>query len=63
MDLEFSNAHWTNPEHPSFAVDFNHPVYGWISFTANPNDPEEFGRNVFNLGLNGDIPVKEFNGS
>lgn len=63
MDFEFRNAVWNNLEHTSFNVEMNHPVYGWIPFTADQNDPEEFGRNIFNLGVNGTLPVEEFNGS
>lgn len=38
---------------PVFTVDgridceFNHPVYGWIPFTADPNDVEPHGREIF----------------
>lgn len=60
MELEFRNAKWNNVEHTTFDVEMNHPKYGWIPFTADPNDPEEFGRNVFAAGLNGDIPVSEY---
>ena len=63
MDIEFKNAKWNNPEHTSFDVEMTHPIHGWIPFTALSTDPEEFGRNVFNLGVNGIIPVKECNGS
>ena len=63
MELDFKNAKWNDIEHTTFDVEFNHPKYGWIPFTANLEDPEEFGRNVFNLGVNGTIPVEECNGS
>jgi hypothetical protein len=38
---------------PKYTVDgridceIEHPDYGWIPFTADPNDPEEYGRNLF----------------
>lgn len=60
MELEFRNAKWNDAEHTTFDVEMNHPVYGWLPFTATPNDPEEFGRNVFASGLNGDLPVSEY---
>jgi hypothetical protein len=25
----------------------NHPIHGWISFTASPDDPELFGRELW----------------
>ena len=28
--------------------EINHPVYGWIPFTANPSDVEPIGAEVFN---------------
>ena len=27
--------------------EINHPDYGWIPFTASPNDVEKFGRDVY----------------
>jgi len=29
--------------------EINHPVYGWIPFTADPNDVEEHGRKLFEI--------------
>lgn len=28
-------------------VEINHPAFGWIPFTASPDDPEEHGRLMF----------------
>lgn len=28
-------------------VEINHPDFGWIPFTASPDDPEPFGRDLF----------------
>ena len=28
-------------------VEWNHPVYGWIPFTASPDDVTEYGRELF----------------
>ena len=27
--------------------EINHPTYGWIPFTASPDDGEEFGKNLY----------------
>lgn len=38
--------------------EINHPDYGWIPFTADPNDCEELGRNIYaeiKEGKHGDI--------
>lgn len=36
-------------------VEIDHPVLGWVSFTASPDDPEEFGRSVFAAVSKGDV--------
>ena len=28
-------------------VEIDHPDFGWIAFTASPDDPEEHGRQIF----------------
>lgn len=28
-------------------LELDHPTYGWVPFTASPNDPEEHGRIIF----------------
>jgi hypothetical protein len=28
-----------------------HPVFGWMPFTASPNDPEEHGRAIYEAAL------------
>ena len=27
--------------------EINHPAFGWIPFTASPDDPEEYGRELY----------------
>lgn len=36
-------------------VELNHPAYGWIPFTADPNDPESFGRAIHELATQGEV--------
>ena len=36
-----SNANGT------FDCEINHPQFGWIPFTANPDDPEPHGRAIW----------------
>jgi len=31
----------------SIDVEIEHPKFGWIPFTADPNDPEPHGRQLF----------------
>lgn len=53
MELKYKNP----VRNPSGAidVDINHPVYGWVPFTADPNDCEEYGRELFAV-LNKEVP-------
>jgi len=34
-------------EHGTIDCEVEHPDYGWIPFTASPEDPEEHGRQLF----------------
>lgn len=43
--MEFRNAEYT--EDGSIKTEVNHPVLGWVPFTASPNDPEKYGRDIF----------------
>lgn len=33
----------------------NHPDLGWIPFTASPDDPEKFGRDVYDEAIAGQV--------
>lgn len=33
------NAQWLNAEHTAVDLEIQHPVYGWIPFTARADDP------------------------
>ncbi len=34
--------------------EYEHPIYGWIPFTASPEDTEELGRTIHSLALTGE---------
>jgi hypothetical protein len=36
-------------------IELNHPTYGWVSFTASPDDPEEYGRELYELAVSGEF--------
>ena len=38
-------------------MEINHPTYGWIPFTANPNDPEQLGRDLYAQAIAGTLGV------
>ncbi len=37
---EVRNAQSLNPKNTMFYVEINHPTYGWIPYTLNPNDTD-----------------------
>lgn len=43
--MEYRNARYI--EDGRIDCEINHPVYGWIPFTADPNDDVLFGRQMF----------------
>lgn len=41
---------YRNPKFNMFGTidcEVKHPAYGWIPFTASPDDPEEYGRQLY----------------
>lgn len=47
-----------NPVYNRFGTidcEVNHPKYGWIAFTASPDDPEESGRDVYAAAVQGEV--------
>lgn len=39
-----------NPQfnaHGTIDLEIEHPQYGWIPFTASPDDPEDYGRQIY----------------
>ena len=43
--IEYSNPRYTAAG--TIDVDINHPDFGWIPFTADPDDVEPHGRQIF----------------
>ena len=37
-----------------YQCEINHPRYGWIPFTARPDDPEEYGREIYQAIVKGE---------
>jgi hypothetical protein len=40
------NPRW-NAGNETIDCEIEHPQYGWIPFTASPDDPEQHGRDIF----------------
>ncbi|MFW6014815.1 MAG: hypothetical protein ACOCRK_00090 [bacterium] len=53
MEIELKNPRFT--ENGDIDVELNHPVLGWIPFTASKHDEEEFGRMLYEKLLNGNF--------
>lgn len=51
--MEYRNPSYTVDGH--IDCEINHPVYGWIPFTASPDDPEQLGRDIFEEASQGDV--------
>lgn len=47
----------------SIDCEVEHPVFGWIPFTASPTDAEELGRQIYAAAVAGDFgPIAPFSG-
>ena len=45
----------------SINIELNHPVHGWIPFTASPNDVEESGRLLYAEAIAGNFgPIADY---
>lgn len=65
MSETFSGTHLVrNPSYlanGNIDCEYNHPVYGWIPFTASPDDVEELGRTIFqHITESGDLVVAPY---
>lgn len=51
--MEFCGAVFNR--HGTIDLDVLHPAYGWIPFTASPNDPEAMGRAIYAEAIKGKV--------
>lgn len=59
--MQVKNPHWANSEHTLIDMEIDHPEFGWIPFTANPDDVEASGRALYAEAVAGDFgPVAEY---
>ena len=53
-----------NPQYNSYGtvdLEIEHPEYGWISFTASPDDVEEYGRQLYAQAIAGEFgPINPY---
>lgn len=50
---EIRNAHYNHVG--TIDLEYNHPRYGWIAFTANPDDVEPLGKILWDLAKEGPV--------
>jgi len=43
--------------HGTVDMEIDHPQYGWIPFTADPNDSEQLGRDLYAVAIAGTLGV------
>ena len=51
--MEFRNAIYNR--HGTIDCEINHPNFGWIPFTASPDDVEDLGKDVFAAAEKGNV--------
>ena len=54
---------WRNPKYNQFGTidcETNHPVYGWVPFTASPDDPEPSGRELYAAIIASGEPIEAY---
>ena len=47
MTYSFRNPVYSSADGQQIDMEIEHPVYGWIPFTARPDDVEQHGRDLF----------------
>ena len=60
-EYEVRNAKYSSDDGYFIDCEYNHPVYGWIPFTASAHDTEQHGIDIYNLLKSGaDIAVAPY---
>lgn len=57
MSVTFRNPRYSGKDDGSINVEIEHLSYGWIPFTASPNDVEELGRSVYEEVVRSGTPI------
>ncbi len=59
--MEVKNPRYANADKTLIDVEILNPVFGWIPFTANPQDVEAHGRDLFAMLAAGEgRPVADY---
>lgn len=54
MRVEGKNPRYSDSQAVTVDLEINHPDYGWIPFTASPDDPEQHGRDIYAAAIAGE---------
>jgi hypothetical protein len=49
--MDFRNAKYSNADNTIIDMEIDHPVYGWIPFSANADDVESLGKEMFDAAV------------
>jgi len=61
MTINARNPVYSAPNHAAIDVEYEHPEYGWVPFTATPDDVEELGQQIYAAAKRGDFgPVAPY---
>jgi transglutaminase-like putative cysteine protease len=59
--MQIRNPIYSASDNSRIDCEIEHPVHGWIPFTADPNDVEPLGKEVFDSCIAGDAgPVGDY---
>lgn len=63
MTYECRHPVFSSPSQASIDLEYNHPEYGWIPFTASPDDVEQLGRDIYAAAIDGEYgPIEPYDG-
>jgi len=55
MTYDFRNPCYSSTDGQQIDMEIEHPVYGWIPFTARPDDVEQLGRDLYEAATLGEV--------
>jgi len=63
MIYECKHPVFSSPNQASIDLEYNHPEYGWIPFTATADDVEQLGRDIYAAAITGEYgPIAPYDG-
>lgn len=56
--MEIKNFKYTQDS--DIDLEMEHPIHGWIPFTASPDDPEEYGRELYQQVIDSGVAIAPY---